>query len=108
MNKKLQVVVYSNPGCTKCAMTKRLFKHYNVNFLELDIKNDLSAEEREVIKNKGYTVAPIVTATYVKEDKLSSQTSSYVWCDFQDKMIKEIAELNGTLNPSDRKTKEND
>jgi glutaredoxin-like protein NrdH len=54
------VTVYTLPACVQCDSTKRLLTRNEIPFEEIDLSKDPDA--MAMIRNLGYTAAPIVMA----------------------------------------------
>lgn len=69
------VTVYTLPACVQCDSTKRLLTRNNVEYQEVDLSKD--ADALSMIKELGYTAAPVVMAgedhwSGFRPDKLSA------------------------------------
>jgi glutaredoxin-like protein NrdH len=52
------IIIYTNPNCSQCEMTKR---HLSVNDVKFEVKNVVDSPEIiPLIQEKGYKTAPIV------------------------------------------------
>jgi glutaredoxin-like protein NrdH len=67
------VIVYTNPGCQPCRMTKMMLDQQGVSYTEIDLSHDGTALER--VKALGHLQAPIV------------ETSSTSWSGFRPDLI---------------------
>lgn len=52
------VKVYSSESCMKCRMVKKILKSRNIEFLDINVKED--EEAITYLKNKGFTSLPVV------------------------------------------------
>ena len=69
------VTVYTLPACVQCDSTKRFLTRNNVEYQEVDLTKD--ADAMTMIKELGYTAAPVVMAgedhwSGFRPDKLSA------------------------------------
>lgn len=51
------VKVYSSESCMKCRMVKKILKSRNIEFLDINVKED--EEAITYLKNKGFTSLPV-------------------------------------------------
>jgi glutaredoxin-like protein NrdH len=54
------VIVYTNPGCQPCRMTKKMLEQTGVSYTEVDLSQNDSALEH--VKAAGHLQAPVVEA----------------------------------------------
>ena len=69
------VTVYTLPACVQCDSTKRFLTRNNVEYQEVNLTQD--ADAMSMIKELGYTAAPVVMAgedhwSGFRPDKLSA------------------------------------
>lgn len=55
-----KVIVYTLPACPQCETTKRYLNRELIEFEEVKLQDDTQAYE--MIKDKGFTQAPVVKA----------------------------------------------
>jgi glutaredoxin-like protein NrdH len=54
------VIVYTNPGCQPCRMTKKMLDREGVSYTEVDLSQNSTALEH--VKALGHLQAPVVEA----------------------------------------------
>ena len=73
----MNVVVYSQPGCTRCTATMRMMTKLGVPFDVVDIRQDHAAADR--LRAMGYLETPVV------------EVGDVSWSGFRPDAIKELA-----------------
>jgi glutaredoxin len=54
----MDVTIYTNHGCSACAMAKEFFKAHNVSFVEKSVANDPAL--RDELLDLGYRAVPVI------------------------------------------------
>ena len=54
----MEVVIYTNVGCSACQQAKEFFKAHNVGFVEKNIANDDAT--RDELLSLGYRAVPVI------------------------------------------------
>lgn len=54
----MEVVIYTNTGCSACHQAKEFLTQHNVSFVEKSIANDPSA--RDELVNLGFRAVPVI------------------------------------------------
>jgi glutaredoxin 3 len=54
----MQIVIYTNSGCSACHQAKEFLAHHNVDFVERSLANDPSA--RDELIALGYRAVPVI------------------------------------------------
>ena len=75
----MDVTVYTTPDCVQCESTKRQFSKLDVPYKVVDLSQD--AEAMAMVKEMGYTAAPVVIA------------GEKHWSGFRIEKIKNVARL---------------
>ena len=56
----MKITVYTTPNCVQCNSTKRYFDKNDIPYETVDLSQD--ADALEMVKELGYSVAPVVIA----------------------------------------------
>lgn len=56
----MKITVYTTPNCVQCNSTKRYFDKHDIPYETVDLSQD--ADALEMVKELGYSVAPVVIA----------------------------------------------
>lgn len=70
-NDNKKVKVYTTTTCADCVRTKEWFRSNNINFEEINIENDMDAQEFVKKQSGGFMSVPVV----ISEDKILIEPS---------------------------------
>ncbi|AFU63133.1 glutaredoxin [Lactobacillus phage ATCC 8014-B2] len=91
---QIRVDIYTKDNCGQCNMTKKLFKHYDIAYFENSISS-MSSDEIDVLKEKGFGHAPIVSFSYLESSNGYSWSQTGMWSGFNPEAIKKLAVIYG-------------
>tara|TARA_B100001146_G_C15985916_1_gene350394 strand:+ start:34 stop:258 length:225 start_codon:yes stop_codon:yes gene_type:complete len=68
------LTLYSTPNCTQCVATEKFLEAKGIEYLKVDLSDD--SEALSMVRNLGYTAAPVVVCgdehwSGFRPDKLS-------------------------------------
>jgi glutaredoxin-like YruB-family protein len=60
-----EIILYSQPDCPPCEITKKFFKEYGISYIEKNIKSDNKARNDLINKYQSYSTPTVVVGSQV-------------------------------------------